>query len=169
MKDHVDVDIKIDDQKLQEILKKIKKEVGVKVGILGADGTKAVRGSDGKESDEKEKLTEATLGAIHEFGSEKRNIPARSFLHMPLQKKLKETLVKNSKFKSSVQRMNIDEINGHIGDTAVAIIHEAFETGGFGEWAQIKEETRKRKKGSDLILVDSGDLERSITYEGLKK
>lgn len=164
MAEKIDIDIKINDQKLKEMLEKVKKQIGVKVGILGADGTKIVKTKDGKESEEK--LTEATLGAIHEYGSERRNIPQRSFLRMPIEKKFRNKIVRNSKFKDAVQRMNIDEINGHIGETSVAIVHEAFGTGGFGEWVPLSPETIKRK-GSDMILVDTGDLEHSITYEDL--
>ena len=164
MADKIDIKIDMNNSKLKEMLEKVKQNIGVKVGILGANGTKIVKSKDGKEN--KEKLTEATLGAIHEYGSEKRNIPSRSFLRMPIEKKFRNTIVKNSKFKDAVQRMNIEEINGHIGETSVAIVHEAFGTGGFGNWARLSPQTRKQK-GSDMILVDTGDLEHSITYEDL--
>ena len=164
MADKIDIKIDMNNSKLKEMLQKVKENIGVKVGILGADGTKIVKSKDGKESSEK--LTEATLGAIHEFGSEKRNIPSRSFLRMPIEKKFKNKIVRNSKLKDAVQRMNIEEINGHIGETSVAIVHEAFGTGGFGEWAPLSPETIMQK-GSDMILVDTGDLEHSITYEDL--
>ena len=168
MANNIDIKIDINNSKLKEMLEKVKENIGVKVGILGADGTKIVKSKDGKENEEK--LTEATLGAIHEYGSEKRNIPSRSFLRMPIQKKFKSTIVKNSKFKDAVQRMNIEEINGHIGETSVAIVHEAFGTGGFGEWAPLSEETKRRKSGEkSMILVDTGDLEHSITYEELNR
>ena len=164
MAGNMDIDIDINDTKLKEMLEKVKQTIGVKVGILGANGIKIVKTKDGKES--KERLTEATLGAIHEYGSKKRNIPSRSFLRMPIQKEFRNKIVKNSKFKDALQRMTIEEINGHIGETSVAIVNEAFATGGFGEWAPLAEETIKRK-GSDMILVDTGDLEHSITYEDL--
>lgn len=169
---NIDIKIDMNNSKLKEMLEKVKENIGIKVGILGADGTKPVRSKNKKEHsdgrEKKEELNEATLGAIHEYGSEKRNIPSRSFIRMPIEKKFKTTIVKNSKFKDAVQRLNIKEINGSMGETAVSIILDAFETGGFGNWAPLSEETKRRKTGEQSkILVDTGDLEHSITYEEL--
>jgi len=50
-----------------------------------------------------------------------------------------------------------------IGEASLAVIKDAFKTGGFGRWAKLRPYTIRRK-GNDRILIDSGQLERSVTY-----
>lgn len=157
---NIDIKFKLDDENLKKALAELGKNISVKIGILGADGSKKIMNDKKKIG----KITMATLGAIHEFGSPKVNIPARSFIQMPLERKFKEDLGKNVGFKNAVKELNIDKMNQEAGESAVETIQSAFASGGFGQWAPLKPETIRRK-GSDGILIDTGDLRRSISYE----
>ena len=169
MTDSIKVDYKLDDKQLKNAIEELSAKVSIKVGILGADGSKPI------ENDKKKlgTLTMATLGAIHEFGSEKINIPSRSFLQMPIETRFKDELGKNVGFKTALKELNVTKLNDEAGLTATVVINDAFDSGGFGEWAPLKEETIRRKtkngKRGDAILIDTGDLRRSITYEVVKQ
>ena len=78
--------------------------------------------------------------------------------------KFKEELSRNKGFKQALSELDITKLNNEAGLTATVVINDAFESGGFGEWAPLKPETIRRK-GSDKILIDTGDLRRSISYE----
>lgn len=103
-------------------------------------------------------------------------IPPRSFLQMPLQKS-RQLLKKINENFVGAGSMELAEYLVEEGDTellemlanavgfgAVQQINEAFETGGFGEWTPDSEFTIAQK-GSSQVLVDTGRLARSITYE----
>lgn len=169
MTNKIDINFKLDDEEIKKAINELGKEISVKVGILGSDGSKQVRNDD----NELGKITMATLGAIHEFGSTKVNIPSRSFLQMPIETRFKDELGKNVGFKTALKELNVTKLNDEAGESAVAVITDAFASGGFGEWAPLKEETIRRKtkngKRGDAILIDTGDLRRSITYEVVKQ
>ena len=160
MTSKIDIDFKLDDEEIKKAINELGKQISVKVGILGSDGSKQVKNDD----NELGKITMATLGAIHEFGSPKVNIPSRSFIRMPLETKFKEELSKNKGFKQALSELDITKLNNEAGLTATVVINDAFASGGFGEWAPLKPMTIMRK-GSDKILIDTGDLRRSISYE----
>lgn len=138
--------------KLEGIRKQLAKGYYAEVGIL----------SDQPHTGDGIGMVE--LGIIHEFGSITRNIPPRSFLRMPLETKKRELVsVINSKLvNEAFESGNIKKIFEIIGIKAQAIIQEAFGSGGFGKWQKLKEATVKKKK-SDAILIDTGELRRSIT------
>ena len=159
----IDVKVEIDDKKLREGIERLKKGIGIKVGLLGADGSKKAKDKDGKPG----KLTEATLGAIQEFGTLDERIPARSFLGMPLRERFVGELKSNPKFRAAVQKLDVVRANDHMGITALGVIDDAFDSGGWGKWAPLADVTKRRKK-SDKILIDTGDLRRSINYEHIK-
>ena len=92
---------------------------------------------------------------------------------MPIETKFKDELNKNVGFKSALKELNVTKLNDEAGITATVVIDDAFASGGFGEWATLKPKTVKRKtkngKKGDAILIDTGDLRRSITYEVVKQ
>jgi len=51
-----------------------------------------------------------------------------------------------------------------VGIKAEAIIQEAFASGGFGTWADLEEQTIRRK-GSSSKLIDKGELRKSVSSE----
>lgn len=130
----------------------------VKIGILG--NTNARTGG----------LTNAEIGLKHELGSFSEGIPRRSFLKMPLTEKKNELLaICNKQLK-----VNIDKKNGfiialkQIGIYAESIINRAFHTQGFGKWKPLSP-TTIALKGRNDILIDSGQLSKSITSKVTKK
>jgi hypothetical protein len=125
---------------LENFLKTIREPYKTKVGVL--DNTE-----------------EATIGATHEFGSVKKNIPQRSFIESPLKKHLFEKL-KQQKFDLDNMRSNYVKL----GVLAIQAIQEAFESSNDGEWQPIKQETADRK-GSNSTLIDTGHLRKSISYK----
>ena len=55
-----------------------------------------------------------------------------------------------------------DKILELLGVYGESIVQEAFETGGFGTWEPLSQETVEAK-GSNSILIDTAQLRRSIT------
>lgn len=130
----------------------------VKVGILESGNNR----SGGK--------TNADIGAKHEFGSFSENIPRRSFLKDPLELKRQELLNDISKYilSNTTKDGGGDIILRTLGILAEGIVKEAFGTGGYGLWQPLTQ-TTINKKGSSSILIDSGQLRKSITSRVDKK
>ena len=123
-----------------------------KVGIFSDDNAR----DDGG-------LTNAQIGARHEFGVLSEGLPRRSFLKDPINLKRKELLSKADK----IIKANIDKNDGDvkifelIGIYGESIVQEAFETGGFGTWQSLSQSTID-KKGSSQILIDSSQLRKAV-------
>ncbi len=146
------VNVKSNLKGFDRLIKNIKTNLVARVGIFA-----------NKNAREGEN-TNADIGARHEFGVISEGIPRRSFLEDPLKEKRKEFL----KDVDKIVKANIDKENGAreslelIGISAEAIVQEAFETGGFGTWPELRDKTTTAK-GSDTILIDSSQLRRAIT------
>lgn len=143
---------------LEKLVENLGKKYYVDLGILGAAGYT----EDGK-------ITLAGMGAVHEFGTNKAgrnrntNIPGRSFIIMPLetgQEDIKKAI--EPRLQALIENGDIKGIFELIGIAGEARMKEAFETGGFGTWEDIEDSTKKAK-GSDAILIDKGVLSQSIT------
>ncbi len=181
-------EIKLDMGKLEALNRSIQDDAGtyVKVGVLGAS---AVRGK-GQTGNQRWKstakwsrgltvqnaagkvikigpgyLTNAQIGAIHEFGSVNHSIPERSILRMPILSRLSDELKKTplKDWEDYLIKFGLKGLLRAIGQSAVGVIQDAFHTGGFGRWAKLKPATVKRK-GSTEILVETTQLRRSITF-----
>lgn len=150
-------EVKYDTKKLDEVIKQLRDGYTIRVGILGGDGSKE-RGDN---------MDMAGLGAVHEFGSITKNIPARSFLRMPLEEHLTDALKNRSAgndFEYYLKENKLKQWYNQIGLACLRIILSAFKTAGWGKWAKNSPYTVKQK-GSSNPLVDTGALERSISYE----
>lgn len=169
---------------LTKLTRMLKEDYKVRVGIIGDKGT--------AEHDTKSGLTNAQIGAFHEFGTEK--MPQRSFLLMPLQEKLSEEIPKMKKyiFKQFFDKKAPKQFYMTLGSKALDIIEEAFNTNGFGEWKALTNSTiaaweqakgikgwrnAKRistvRKGLRLslgrqILTNTGKMRRSIRFKVIK-
>lgn len=177
---------------LDEWMKALDRKISIKVGIIGKEATQKHPDSD---------LTNAELGAVHEFGASievtpkmRRYlasqgiylnkwtynvvIPTRSFLRMPLMssegKKELFNIVKSQiskEFKATDLQKDtankiLDDTVHLLAETAYLRVLQAFESGGYGNWAPISKFTSKRRKNSgNPPLTDTGDLRRSISYE----
>ena len=146
--------VTLDTKELSSLIEKLKIKGSVKVGILG-DGS----ARDGSANN-------AEIGLAHEFGSQSKGIPVRSFIRMPLEKKAGElaSVVTSNIATQAIEKGNMDLVLNLIGIKAQGIIQEAFTTGGFGEWQRNSDETIERK-GDDSPLQDTIQLKRSISWK----
>lgn len=143
------------------------------VGILGSKAAErhaagSVRKEGGHSIDKRMTAdTNAEIGLIHEKGSYSQHIPRRSFLMdtftvkaeglLAIKRKLWMVFVAGDQTRSALKRAYRD-----LGILAERMIDAAFQTKGFGRWADIKQSTKDRKKSSG-ILIDTGQLRRSIS------
>lgn len=123
-----------------------------RVGILGN-----TTGRDGQ-------LTNAQVGAFHEFGTSK--LPIRSFLRVPILENFRRFLYKSNQFtpgklKEVVAAGSARKWVEIIGVIAEDVVAEAFATGGFGKW---KPSNMKFKKNHQT-LVETQQLRDSITSD----
>ena len=141
---------------LENIIKGMKKNYAARVGILG----------DKNQRDETS-LTNAEIGAIHEFGSLSRNIPKRSFIRLPLEVKLPEWIKKHGDdYFEFAEGGRLDLFYEGLGLDAEGMIAEAFETSGFGTWAPDSPRTKKKYPTPDpKPLIDTSQLRNSISSE----
>lgn len=131
------------------------KRLIVAVGLPKGKATSAIYG-DG--------MTVVEVGATHEYGAGNNSV--RSFLRVPFKVK-KEQIRKNmvALFRGIAEKG--EDATKQLEKAGVIlqnISKEAFETKGFGTWKDIKPVT-KRAKGSSGVLIDTGILRGSITYE----
>ena len=146
----------VNNSKLRKLNEELVNDYVAYVGILGGDATALHENSD---------YTNAQIGAVQEFGSISNNIPARSFIRMPLEKELPAWFNKNSKmYFNACLNGKKREFYNKLALDAEGMIQKAFETRGYGEWEANKPSTIARK-GSDMPLVDTGALRASISSE----
>ena len=177
-------------KKLKEYEKNIKRALNnfVEVGILKEKATSVIyskkndnaskksrvskkrKKTAGKNVNNQKPITVVEIGAIHEFGAPDQNIPVRSFLKFPVTKKQKDIeKIINKQFqlvvkegKDAVKALSV------VGIGVEGIIQDAFKTGGFGQWKELKPMTVQLKKSS-AILIDTGTLRNSIASAVRKK
>lgn len=102
------------------------------------------------------------LGAIHEKGSTKRNIPKRPFLKPALtinQDKYRKFLLSNITA-VVLRRKTMAEVWQTLGMAAQGDVQKYMIEGNF---TGLKQSTIKRK-GSNRPLIDKGQMRQSITY-----
>lgn len=153
-------EIRFNLQGLEELRDQVGGTFITRVGILGAKNARS--GVEGMSNSE--------IGVVHEFGSESRNIPPRSFLRFPIEQKAHD-LVKGmttTSVRNAVERRQYRKVFQILGVIAEGIVQNAFSTGGFGSWQKLKQSTINAK-GSSAILIDTGELRRSITSDVVKK
>lgn len=151
----ISVTIQSNFKPLTKLRGNLKKEIGVKVGVLGS-GEARTGGP----------LGNAEIGLIQEFGSVTKKIPPRSWLVMPLTTHAKDIEAAFNKSSINKKVMGGDIVGAMklVGIVAENIIHDAFKTGGFGKWAPNAPSTVK-SKGSSAPLIDTRQLDRSVTSE----
>lgn len=180
--------VSIDTEALNRLMADVAKSrnARVHVGVLGKHTVRA----------EGVALSNADIGAIHEFGvlgghmdtprgqrarklggpnakAEHRNIPARSWLRMPVLSHLPDQLKKLPRglWQQVILKRGIRGALAILGAAALASIQQAFATGGFGSWAPLAPFTIRQKlrksggKGPVAILIDSAQLRQSVTSE----
>ena len=148
--------VQLQKAKLKRLTEQLGKDYVAYVGIMGGKATSLHENSD---------YTNAQIGAVQEFGSISRNIPARSFIRMPLEMKLPDWYRRNTKnYINACINGSKQKFYTRLGLEAEEMIQEAFETRGYGQWKENSPATIARK-GSDMPLVDTGALRASISSE----
>lgn len=135
-------------------LKKSLSGFHTEIGILG-DGNMREGGKAGN----------AEIGLIHEFGSQSKNIPPRSFLRMPIEEKKRElvsSIRKSQTVRAAIDAGDVKAAFKAIGVMAEGIIQEAFSTGGFGKWPEKSELTRRYSKNPGSPLIETTQLRKAI-------
>lgn len=145
---------------LEEIKKKVGASMRARVGVLGAHGVR--KNGDG--------ITNAELLLIHMFGSVSRNIPPRDPLLMPIERNRRELIrqLGSGPMRAAFMRGDYKLMFEILGNAAENFVHEAFDTGGYGMWPPDAPATISAK-GSSAILIDTRQLERSITHDVVKQ
>lgn len=98
------------------------------------------------------------IGKAHEFGL--YGLPKRSFLEMPLRKKLPDIFRQINYFSKGYS--SLDEMFQKIAQMGYNAIQEAFDTGGFGKWKKLSEAYKLATGRYDPALTDTGILRSSI-------
>ena len=154
---------------LNNLVKMLGAKLVVKIGIFGQKGRarkeaseKMTKGGTRRPGKTDASVTNAEIGAIHEFGSITRGIPARSFLRMPLHRRA-QTLVKRFSviFRAAAAKGDMKKALTLLGIACENEIQRAFETHGWGTWPPNSPKTIERK-GSASPLIDTAQLRRAI-------
>lgn len=131
----------------------------ITVGIHDAEADEMHEAEEGEESS----LTVGEIATFHEFGL---GVPERSFIRGWadeqqdwITKLIKAVLV-------TALKGQITKVQGleQIGQRCVGAIQQRIADKGNGAYDGLKEETIKRK-GSDVPLINTGQLRSSITYQ----
>lgn len=172
--------IKYDIQGLERLNKALKQPWVTRVGILGSSEharkqekerkvSVTTKSGKHKAGEDKSPITNAAIGALHEYGSLSRNIPRRSWLADPIDEKMPENkLYLEKAYLMSLKQVISGSVSGmdvffkKLGITAEKVIQEAFDTRGFGKWLPLK-----WRKGSPLI--DTGQLRKAVTSGAFRK
>lgn len=108
------------------------------------------------------KMTYAKLGAIHEFGAPKANIPERSFLRVPLRACQDDIAADFRKLMKLVidDQLTMTQALSQIGARGAGISQEAISAG----IAPANKSATFARKGSSTPLVNDGHLRQAITW-----
>lgn len=170
------VKFKYDKKQLENVVAFFERKNEVRIGILSNEWKGA------NDKDLERKIGPVELGAVHEFGSTKRNIPQRSFLRMTMITRKDdfkaEIYTNRQKILDSIANGNGDNVLEKVGITWRAFVLDTFDRQGPG-WRPLKRRTlsarrkvynpeTQREEPSHKILWVSGALARSVSYEVTK-
>ena len=161
----------VDLVKMKELIDGLKQKASIRIGVFEKD---SARKEDG--------MTNATLAQIHELGVPEKNIPARSFLKVPIGEHIQEIMAPfKGKAESFLKKGKLEALYKLIGIAAEKIVDGAFATGGYGKWQPLRSSTILAKQTGNLhrrqltrahifagnigmgILIDTAQLRRSIS------
>jgi hypothetical protein len=152
-----DDDVYLNRKELDQLIKAFGGNIPVaRVGILAEKTSRS--GSD------KSAPTNAEIGAAHEFGT--ANLPRRSFLRMPIAMKLEKYMDESGAFSDDALKRVIKEGSiltwiKKMGIVAEAVVQDAFNTGGFGQWKPSIMTNKKTK----MTLIETKQLRDAITSD----
>lgn len=182
--------VKANIDELNKLMRVLKKEKKVRIGIIGSKAT--------AQHDSESGLTNAKLGAVHEFGADIKHpggtpykilangkaqfvkksegdglpvtaahdihIPRRSFLLDPLKDKLPEKIkgLRKYIFKQIFDKKAPDDFYRLLKQESLKIVEDAFNNG-YPGWKSLTAATLRRPRGTNKILLDTRGLRDSIT------
>lgn len=143
-------DDKREQRKLEALLKKTQKHSHVAVGIL-------------QDQPHDDKFSMVDLAMVHEYGSRKQKIPARSFIRATCDAKRKDHVELIRKFQQKILlgRTTAKQALTQLGEV---VSKDMMQTINDGIEPELKLATTKRKDSSKP-LIDTGRLKGSITHE----
>jgi hypothetical protein len=172
---------KYDKTKLDNITRFFNQKNEVRIGILSNQWSETAEGHE-------DNFGPVELGAVHEFGSEKRNIPKRSFLRSTMENRkddfVTEIYQNRTKMVDSIANGDGKSFLDKVGATWKAYVFETFDRQGpgwaalsmrtmagrraewTGGWTRIsgsKKQEKEMKKSSKILWV-TGALMRSVNY-----
>ena len=188
-----EIEAKINFGALKKLVKEMSKNYSVKVGLLASKGGSSevspnldLAGLGAvQEFGARIKVTDKMRGYFaYAFGINLKKstteivIPARSWLQKPIERsaELRKKIRKKAELTKDEISLTeefiaeygesgiLKELAYAVATSSLEIIDEAFETKGFGEWANNSTLT-VRGKGSAEPLIDTGRLRGAITYE----
>ena len=133
--------------KLVRRLKVMKNKPHVRVGIFG----------------------DATKAAAHEYGAPGAGIPERSFIRLTFIKQEQEQKRLTAKLLNQVveKGMEVPKVLALLGTWGAAQVKATITKGPQSEWPELSEPygTDKAERGKTKMLVDTGEMVNSITYQ----
>lgn len=122
------------------------------------------RATAGRVSDPGRVSENPSLGFIHENGDPKHNIPARSWLKLPMMTQLGPVmLAKGASWLFLLRTRGAKATLAVLGAIGEDLIQEAFATRGWGAWPSLQPATIRRKKSS-AILIESAQMRKAVAY-----
>ena len=148
---------------LEKLSDALSDKLETKLGVLSDNNTRTEEGDE---------ATNADLGLVHEFGSFKKNIPPRSWLRMPIERKAEDISNFILKSKKEITEAMVEGDSElfyeKLGIAGEAVVQEAFGSAGFGQWKANSASTIK-SKGSSSPLIDTGELRGSVMSKVVKR
>jgi phage gpG-like protein len=143
-------DDKRQQQRLEKLLKKAQRQPHVAVGIL-------------QDEEREDGFSMVDLAMVHEYGSQARNIPPRSFIRSTCDAKRKEhlELIRKFQWKILLGRITAQQALTQLGEV---VSKDMVKTINNGIEPRLEARTVKRK-GSSKPLIDTGRLKGSLTHE----
>lgn len=176
------VQFQMDTKPLKNLKDFLSANYRVKIGVLGSDASKKryPDDEDGKKT-KSQGISAVELAATHEFGSDERNIPPRSFLrktyHNYSDKFQASVGMKLSTIEKYILSGNGEQWLNKVGAQWVQWVQDTFKAQGPG-WPPhskryasfLKRTDSRRQKGNKLkktwpLLNRTGAMLRSITHE----
>jgi len=149
---------------LDKLRAEIAKAAGfqARVGVLGKT---AARQDVGTLSNP-QGLNNAEIGLKNEFGSKADNVPARSFLRVPIMMQLPKELrrIKKEQWIQAIVQNGIESALTQLGLLAEHVVVLGFASAGYGTWAPNSPYTIFLKRSAQP-LIDKGELRQSITSD----
>ena len=161
---------------LGDLYESLKRQPSLEVGVLGG---KSARTADGKWNG----VTNADLACAHEYGVTQHGLPPRSILRTPLHDHRDRIMGSVAGMAEKLlDKDGTKALWSRVGVECIAVIEQAFDTGGFGKWASLKTATIMRKLKGSLkkrkgeiakiyagqvgqgILIDTGALRAAFSY-----